>query len=164
MRDKIYNTKHGRDFAGLLPGSFDSEEVVRLYEDSMEALEEVADEYGENFEYEGLSFGHKQGPVDKERSKARSLEEARSLELQGMELLGNSDNFSEPDGAYFRGDTFEGEFVYRPSNIYRGSKAAGRVTVRITPQGTSEQMETDLEDAVENVLGDEGWNLPFLGD
>lgn len=164
MRDKIYNSKHGRDVAGLVSGSFDSEEVVELYEKSMEALEEVAERYGEDFEYEGLSFGHKHGPVDKERSTARTLGEARQLELQGMELLGNSDNFSESDPAYFRGDSFEGEFVYRPSHTYRISKVSGRVTVRITPQGSSEQMQRDLGEAVDDVLEDDGWSIPFLGD
>lgn len=164
MPDMIYNTKHAQRLRGLLSSSFDSEEVMELYEESMEAIGEVADRYGEDFKYEGLSFGHTHRSGSEELATADSVEDARALELQGMGLLGNSDNLFEPDAAYFSGESFDGEFVYRPAHTYRGARIAGRVTVRLDPGDSSEQMESDLEQAVDNVLEDEGWNLPFLGD
>lgn len=164
MSDRIYKSRHADKLAGLLSSSFSSEEVMELYQESMKSLEDVAERYGEDFEYEGLSFGHAHRFGTEEKASARTVDEARQLELQGMQLLGNSDNLFEPDTAYFSADTFEGEFVYRPAHTYRGARIAGRITLRVEPRDAEEQLERDLEETVEEVLEDEGWNIPFLGD
>ncbi|MFB6144254.1 MAG: hypothetical protein ABEJ98_02990 [Candidatus Nanohaloarchaea archaeon] len=166
MEKPFYKNAHATKWFGIASGRFDSDEVMEYYERTMGNLEEVAEEYGREFGHEGVSFGKNLRYGSEEVAKAETVEEARELEAQGLDLLGNSSNFFEEDSAQFYTEdgTVTGHFTYKPGHYYRGANVAGRVTVWVDEnEEIGDQEEQDLKDAVDDALNDEeGWELPLL--
>jgi hypothetical protein len=153
METSIHKSKRAWKWFGLWPSDYSEEEVMTHYENTMEALEDVAEKYGRELEHEGLAYGQnlKFGSEVAERAKS-SIE---APERDDIRLLGNSDNHFEADPARFAttDGVVRGAFKYKPSYFARGAKGGGWVSVTITPdERIGDEEAEDLRRTVEEAL------------
>lgn len=142
----------GRTSAPLLhwpPKQFRQGEVIETYENLVDDLEEVAEDYGRDLDDTGLQM-RKGGQYDGVRRHVSSLEGAEDAIDDGYGLPAH---WAHDNEIYTTDGQVEGEFEYEFRTSYRGVIVPASITVTLEtgPDVTPDEAE-DLQEAVDRHL------------